>query len=479
MVTLKKLLPDKKTLLVFLIFAAAVFIRIQYIRHTRVNNHIRGDAREYVAYGYNLFFNKTFTMQRPTESLLPDSHRTPGYPLLIAFAFNFGVLRLHLTVLYMQAVLSALLAVMTYYIGIRFLPYLYAVAGSLFVAFSPHLVAMSGYLLSETLFSFMLLAGVMFFYQALRRKRYILFMVSAFFFGYAHLTTPTSFFIPLILTAFVLVFRGFTLNTIVRKNLLKHLVIFLMVYSLFPIGWGIRNKVNVPPGAMKGSGRLMTGLAYGAYPGYEFDNPENKYFPYRDDPQWEEFRGSLGGFTNIFIERFKQRPLRFIVWYLFEKPYLLWGWNILQGQGDVYVYPVLTSLYQQSEPANLTREAMKIIHPVVQLLMLAGLPLFIFTFRSSRLRNNSGMLSDTPIFILAIILYYTLMFMVLGPLTRYAVPLRPQQYLWALWSLHTGIVLIRNRLPNSGSSETETGISGKTSRKKGTRHKRKKTKYGK
>ena len=345
----KKFLPGKKTILLLIIFLTALFIRIEYMSHTIIDSPIRADALEYVLYGYNIVHHRTFSIQQDSENPLPDSKRTPGYPLFIALAFLVDEQNFFKIILYIQAVMSALMAVLTFYLGNRFLQLRWATAGAVLVAFSPHLVSMTGYVLSETLFGFVLLIGVTFFYQAIKRKSLLLFVASALFFGYSYITTPTILFIPIFLAAIVFLFRGFVANTKAKNRVLKQIIIFLIVYSIFPVGWGIRNKVNVPSDALKGSVRLKIALAYGAYPGYFYKNPLNKYYPYRDDPQWEEFSSSIKGFSKIFRERFIERPLRFIVWYLFEKPYILWSWNILQGQGGVYVYPVITSLYQKSD----------------------------------------------------------------------------------------------------------------------------------
>ncbi|NJL60252.1 MAG: hypothetical protein HC887_12100 [Desulfobacteraceae bacterium] len=72
-----------------------------------------------------------------------------------------------------------------------------------------------------------------------------------------------------------------------------------------------------------------------------------------------EFSSSLSSFSKIFWSRFQERPIRYISWYLFEKPYYFWSWNILVGQGDVYIYEIKKSLYQTSAAANFTREIMK------------------------------------------------------------------------------------------------------------------------
>ncbi len=50
-------------------------------------------------------------------------------------------------------------------------------------------------------------------------------------------------------------------------------------------------------------------------------------------------------------ERFKGEPLRYLAWYAW-KPALLWAWSIRMGWGDIYPYPVIHSLPDQSGDAR-------------------------------------------------------------------------------------------------------------------------------
>ena len=156
------------------LFCAALLLRIEYLRNTVVDGPIRADAREYVVYGFNLARHGIFSMQEDTDNPSPDGHRTPGYPLLIALAFLLKKNQFYPVVLYMQAFFGAVTAVLTLYCGIWFMPFGWALAAAILVVFCPHLVSMSGYLLSETLFSVVLLAAVALFYHGLRKSSIIL-----------------------------------------------------------------------------------------------------------------------------------------------------------------------------------------------------------------------------------------------------------------------------------------------------------------
>jgi len=151
--------------LLFIIFATALQIRIQYVNQTVVDIPIRADARQYVVYAYNLF-NGTFSKDLPNGSAIPrpDSFRSPGYPLFIVLVFALGGDTEN--VVYAQAVLSALAVLITFGIGIQFLPLWGSVFASVLVAISPHLISTASYILTETLFSFTFLLSIFLFILA-------------------------------------------------------------------------------------------------------------------------------------------------------------------------------------------------------------------------------------------------------------------------------------------------------------------------
>jgi predicted membrane channel-forming protein YqfA (hemolysin III family) len=125
---------------------------------------------------------------------------------------------------------------------------------------------------------------------------------------------------------------------------------------------------------------------------------------------------------------------------VFEKPYYFWSWDNLQshrgvevpkGSGDVYFYPVKTSLYMNSKLADLSRRIMKYLHPIILLLALSSIPITFINFRHCGIDQC---IFNTPIFLLAIGIYFTIIYSIFAPWPRYSVPLRPELYICAVWS---------------------------------------------
>jgi hypothetical protein len=224
--------------------------------------------------------------------------------------------------------------------------------------------------------------------------------------------------------------------------------LILALFLIFPTGWTIRNRSEAVSAGAGGSSRALHTLAHGTYPGFIYKDPRWKYFPYRDDPQIAEYTSSLGNFTRIFWQRFKERPLRHVVWYTFEKPYYIWSWNILQGMGDVYIYPIRQSLFTTNSLANTVRVGMKVIHPFLMAACLGGLLLLL-----ARLKKGNLTSADKEVAILVLVmLYVTLIYTIFACWPRYSVPFRPVFYLVASWSIASLWRTVRSRpgLNNQG-----------------------------
>jgi hypothetical protein len=190
---------------------------------------------------------------------------------------------------------------------------------------------------------------------ALLKERMFLFLFAALLFGYTYLINETAFFIPIIFVVFSFLWIKATLNKFWKNKLLHKIILFLLIFTLFPACWMIRNHISLSPDASKATSRAISTLSHGAYPGFIYKDPQYRYFPYREDPMQPEFGSSFQSFRKILWDRFKEKPVRYITWYVLEKPYYLWSWNILQGQGDIYIYPVKNSLYMSNCYANLLR----------------------------------------------------------------------------------------------------------------------------
>ena len=146
------------------------------------------------------------------------------------------------------------------------------------------------------------------------------------------------------------------------KQILLYISAYMIVFSIFPFAWTLRNHIEEPKNVKRPS-RAISTLSHGAYPDFIYKDKKYKYYPYLEDPMQPAFGSNLKNFVQILAERVQEKPLRYIRWYLFEKPYYVWSWDNLQsqmgekrekGEGDIYVYNVKTSLYYRVPLANLS-----------------------------------------------------------------------------------------------------------------------------
>jgi len=414
---------------------SAIILRAGHV-HIVLSGHnlndapIHADARQYIKYGYNLVYHNLYSMDYPSQNPKPDSYRSPGYPLLIALSMRLSDgLDFIPVMLYLQAMLGTLTVILAFLLAKHFTSNTFALVAALLVGSSPHLVTMSGYLLTETLACFLVIAALLAYTLATKRGSLSLFALAGVLFGWGYMTNETLLFLPFVLGC-ITALKPLKFPVIERKYLAK-VAFFLSVFCIFPAAWITRSFLAVPKDSVTGYNRAIQTMSHGAYPGFVHETIEKKYYPYLEDPLQPQFGSSIGNFVKIFWQRARQRPLRYLYWYLIEKPFYFWNWDILQGQGDVFVYPLKTSIYHESHVANVKKEVMKNLHPIILLLNLAGIPAF---FMRGAFRERASVQRELPITLYGTCLYFTLLFTVFAPWPRYSIMLRPELYICAVWS---------------------------------------------
>jgi 4-amino-4-deoxy-L-arabinose transferase-like glycosyltransferase len=444
----------------WILFALGLFIRVQYVSTAIIETPFVKDARQYYIYGYNLAHHRTFSSQFSVPSPRPDSLRSPGYPLLIALSFMLGGDNLaYPLVIGAQVILGSLTVLLTYFTALLLLPLWAASTAAVLVAVSPHLVVMNGYLLTETLFGFLFLSALFCFLTGLKKTRPWLLAFSGILFGYAYLVNETTIFIPYIFAAILGYYLKSGKMRSWEKKLAGSVVIFVLFFSIFPAVWQLRNAIGLGAGAPTGRQRALATLSHGAYPGFIYKSQKFKYFPHLEDPMQPAFSASFKNFVEILSERFRARPLRYLSWYLVEKPYYFWSWGMLQGK-DIYIYRVKDSLYQRSLLAYSSKILMEYFHYALLIAALAGIPMVFM--RNNKIPLGEGEL--IALFFVIICLYYTFVYAVFAPWPRYSIPLRPILYLWALWSANVfvGLLSARRQKIDSSGRVKKGGESGST-----------------
>jgi 4-amino-4-deoxy-L-arabinose transferase-like glycosyltransferase len=431
---------QKKSTAIFLIALtfAALGMRWSFMTETQISRPIRADAEDYAIYAFNLTQHGVYS-QEVSDAPKPDSYRSPGFPFMIASAFYLGGGKKepYDLVIWIQIVLGALMVPLTYWWASRMLPGLSAGLASMLVALSPHLIAINSYFLTESLFAFLLLFAMAGFAKAWESENRIWFGVAGMLLGLAYLTNETALLLPPILIFVCVAYSRCSKGRWPARQIKLRLCVFFLVFALFPSGWALRNSMALDSEARRGSHRALAALSQGTYPDFFHETLEYKYYPYREDPLQPEFASSAGRFWEILSGRVAERPLRYLTWYVFEKPYYFWSWDNLQsqhgthqeaGRGDVYVYPVKESWYEKSIWGGATRAFMWALHPFLLVLALIGIPLLISAIRGGRLAE--WRVYEWILF--AVLIYYTTFYSLFESLPRYSVPFRPELYVWCM-----------------------------------------------
>lgn len=403
-----------QALLLAVLFLAALGTRVSYQQNMKSIDPVRADAAKYAIIANNLLAKGLYSEKE--NAAKPSYSITPGYPFFLASIMTIvhdGDVA-YRTILYTQAVIGAAVSVLTVLIAIHFLPFFLAYAAGILTALSPHLISIGALLLTETLFSFLLLLAFWLLLRGSKSATFYWMIPAGLLFGLAALVRPAIIAFPFFLFPLLALKLNWRLPTALI------LAAFLVFGSW--VGWTKINAWRASPSASA----LSASLALGIYPDLIHKNPRLKGFPYWDNPESKHFPTGFSETIKTLRDRFQLEPARYANWYLFGKPAMFWSENIVAGEGGIYVYPVISTLYDVNMAAEITKEFMQATHPFVLFVVLLGAPSILYAARHKIISSekSTGIAS-----VYLLLLYVTLVHMALAPLPRYSIPFRPMLYI--------------------------------------------------
>lgn len=421
------------TMLALVIVTAIGFhLRVQTVHQTQTPNPIIADARDYFAYAFNLRHHGVYsrsveTFTNPSARPEPDALRSPGYPAFLSLFMGKPVDQSTLKhIKWAQALLSTLAILGTFFLARLFLPTIGALGAALLTALSPHLVNVNLYLLTESLFAFLAVVGAWALGRALQshRRAYLLWAVCGLLLAAGSLVRPS-------LQYFIVVAVLLAVASLGTRRGLKASVVAGAIFAVAMGAWSARNYAVI--GELSDDTLKISAIHHGLYPGFRYqDDPKTYGYPYRYDPRSPEISRSVSAALTEVRRRFAEEPLRHLGWYLFGKPVALWSWNIVQGAGDAFVYPVEQSPYQDNPLFRSSHALMRWAHwPLVVLGALGSLAVWVPAV-GRRLPPDQRVTAKA---VSAILLYFTLIHMIVQPFPRYSIPLRPLLYCAAILGL--------------------------------------------
>lgn len=411
-----------------LLLCVSFYLRWVSAVETSVNVPLRADAGDYFMYAYNLKHKQTYSREQASlrngeASVKPDAVRSPGYPLFLTFFVNGLPTEAMLQrIVLFQAVLSSLTVCVSFFLFLAFLDRLLALSAAFLTALSPHLVVANSYILTETLFCFLLVAILYGVSSLPLRPSLGLAFFLGLLLGFGTLVRPILQYFPVFFSAFLVFHFGWR-----KGSKLAGLSLLGFVLSFSP--WIARNiqTMGVP-----GDKTLMINfLHHGVYPDFTYNGTkESRGFPYRYDPRASEISRDLPSVLKEISNRFEEEPIKHLRWFLIGKPVAFWSWNTVQGVGDAFIYPVLQSPYFRNSFFRWSHHLMHWLH--WSLVISAFFGCLMAWFPLSRIDVNQNSLFTARVTSL-LLLYFTLIHMVGAPFPRYSFPLRPLLYGFALF----------------------------------------------
>jgi len=398
----------------------AYLIRQHFILVTQVEAPIRGDIRQYVAYAWNLLHHGVFSQTPPGEAIpSPDKFRSPGYP---AFLLTWMALARtgdgwYWLALHAQAALGALTATLSVLIARHWLPRGWALLAGMLVAVWPHHVAATGALLSEVVFGFVLAVAALATAETLRRRQARWAVAAGIAWGGAALINPVSLLFPLIVAVIFL-----------RERLSHCALLFVVAAMLGPGAWGARNmKIDAAP-----PGRAAINIAQGSWPLYheahiqvlKYDNPIAHAVMDRINKEAMLLATDPASGFSALGQRMAEDPAYYLRWYILQKPYLLWDWDIRLGAGDVYFHAQRGSPLDGNPVLSAVKSALQLLNPAIFGIsaIASGWLVYGWFRRRPWAPAAAGMVA-------AFCLYITAIHVLFQAEPRYAIPYRPFQML--------------------------------------------------
>ena len=414
------------SLLLILIIILGAWLRIEATLKTQVDAPLRADALNYFSYAYNLrhygIYSKdhSFIQFEQATTLKPDALSPPGYPfLLLPFASEIPTDKTVLHITLIQALLGILVIYLTYVASAQFLEKSWALLPCFLVAISPQLINCGVYVLTESLFTFLMTAAITCLaIQANRPENQLLTFFGGLFLGAATLTRPTlNYIIPFLLAA---------LLPLLGKGLRwKWTITLIAGFLAIMLPWAIRNWLTL--GGTDPT-LAISALIHGHYPGAMYNgNPETLGYPYRFDPEISQISLNIGVALKSIIARVVTEPATYLNWYLIGKPLMFFSWEDIASTGEFFTYPTLSSPYYGTPAFLASKYVMQSTHYLwVIFAALTSLIPFI------KYRDDP---KNSTIFIQKLLatffIYFVLIHMAGFPLARYSTPLLPITFMLA------------------------------------------------
>lgn len=201
---------------------------------------VRSDSPGYIKLAKNLINYKVFS-RSANPPLLPDSFRTPLYPLFLAGVFLFSS---HLWIVgLIQCFLAALGIVFVFKIGSLLGGKIIGLAGAALFGLDFYHLISTGFVHTEALFVPLFIISIYYFLLFLKKQKKKSLAISALFLGLSALVRPIAFYLVIVLLVIFLFVYIFIWKKKISLSLIKPILIFSCLLFLIVLPWMFRNQI--------------------------------------------------------------------------------------------------------------------------------------------------------------------------------------------------------------------------------------------
>lgn len=407
---------------VALVMLLALLIRVAFLLGLEVQTHVAGDINDYLHYAWNLGHHAVYSSASPdtVATPAPDGFRPPGYPMFLLLCMwlgGFGSAWLAWAHA-LQILASSATVLLVTLLGRTWMKPGPSLLSGVLLALWPHHVVFASTLLSETLLGFSVVLAMWLASVAHTRRSRAWAISAGFAFGYAALVNTLVILFPLVVGALLLASRH-------RGRLVAP---FLLAFVALPASWWLATPgaSTDAPGSLD---RAAMNFVQGSWPQYHrawqtrHDNAVSAWIMDSIDGEVEMILEDRRTGLKAVGARLAQEPGRTLRWYLLDKPWLLWDWDIQLGWHGIHFLPTTASPFESNPAMRAVRQALEAANPT----MLALAVMAILALAGSMARGRPP---PFPAVVTALFLVYvTLLHTLLQAEPRYAIAYRPAQLL--------------------------------------------------
>lgn len=190
------------------------------------------DSYSYLNTAKALYYNGSFT-----RNGYPELLRTPGYPFFLLL--GIWLKNIIFTTIILQILLSTISVYLIYKISfIIFEKREVSIICALYAMIDPLAITYTSLLLTETLYSFLLLLFILSFCIYLKKNDLTSLILAAFMIAFATYVRPVSYFLPILICMYLVVAKSYSNGV---TTLLYQAVIFLIISFGIMFLWQVRN----------------------------------------------------------------------------------------------------------------------------------------------------------------------------------------------------------------------------------------------